>query len=330
MKIFFSAPKRWLVLLAFTSILFCGCGSSATDDIALDLTPDEGRVAHQSWGSYNLYRYEGGSWIPVIDLGAEVQGVPTLGERPVLLVHGLGSRIDTGKFSDLAANLVSNGATSAFGFEYDSLDPIGTNAGYFTNALQFLTRIEKDRVWRVVGHSMGALVARSSFEQGATLDVADIGNIASFAAGPHLGSDVARALQDAGSDTVDQALQDSILDGKLDFRNADDTPVKVTGDEPSFAQLVPNSTFLTALNANVSHPQWSYRTLAGNERSNEFRVLNEILGVTADDGIVDVDSANAPVVNQVRTDVVPYDHVTIVEAQPSILVILDQLALLTQ
>lgn len=322
----FLLSRYFILLFATLSLFLAGCGESA-DDIALDLTPDEGRVPHQSWGSYRLYTYTADGWRPVINLGDEVLDLPALGDRPVVILHGLGSRIDTGKFNSLASSLVANGATSVFGFEYDSLDPIPTNASHFANALKFLTRTEKNKVMRVVGHSMGALVARSAFEGGATFEVAQVGNIVSLVAGPQLGSEVAKELQESDPALVERALQDAVLDGQLDFRNADGTPVKVTGDEPSFAQLVPNSNFLNSLNTNVSHDQWAYRSLAGTDRGDELQALNQVLGVFADDGIVNVGSANAAVSNPLRTDTVPFDHVRITEAQPSIAVILEQLGL---
>lgn len=329
MKRFSSGLRRWSALLALACLLFSGCGNSA-DDLALDLTPDEGYVAHQSWGGYRLYQYDARSWRTLVDLSAQNGVIPVVGERPVVILHGLGSRIDTGKFSDLADNLIANGATSVFGFEYDTLDPIETNGTHFRNALVFLTQNEKNRVWRFVGHSMGALVARSAFENGTTYDMALTGNLVCFPAGPHLGSEIAEKLQGSSQDVIDRALQDAVLNGELNFRNADNTPVKVTGDEPSFAQLVPNSSFLTALNidAAVKHPQFSYRTMAGNDRGTNLEALNRILGVLAEDGMVNVDSANAAVIGPVQTDVVPFDHTEIVSEQPSILVILDQLELL--
>lgn len=327
MSIFRSGLRRWSALLALVCLLFTGCGDSI-DDIALDLTPDDGYVAHQSWGGYRLYRYDAGSWRTVVDFSTTNEQLPTVGERPVVILHGLGSRIDTGRFSDLAENLVANGATSVFGFEYDSLDPIETNGVHFRNALTFLTQNEKNRVWRFVGHSMGALVARSAFESGTTFDMDATNNIACFPAGPHLGSPIAAQLSASSQNVVDSALQDAVLNGELDFRNADNTPVKVTGDEPSLAQLAPNSAFLNALNGAINHPQFSYRTMAGNERGDELEALNRILGVFADDGLVDVESANAAGIGPVQTDVVPYDHTEIVGEQPSILVILDQLDML--
>lgn len=330
--------QPWKILkvaLLLLTLIFVGCGSS-DEDMVTDSSDNpnnmqpQGPVAHQSWGSYRLYRYENGDWFPLIDLGNEVEQVPNLGDTPVLILHGLGSRIDTGRFNALAENLIANGATRVIGFEYDSLDPISTSSTYLNLAIAYLTSEETNLQWRVVGHSLGALVARSSFESGATFDMASDGNRVSFPAGPHLGSPIAEELQESDPDLVEQALQEAVLDNELDFRNADGTPVDVTGDEPVFAQLVPGSLFLENLNFEAAnqHPQFNYYTVAGTERGDALEALNRILGVFADDGLVDVESANAGVIGPIQTDTVPYDHTEIVEAQSAILVIQDHLGLL--
>ena len=123
----------------------------------------------------------------------------------------------------------------------------------------------------------------------------------SFAAGPHLGSEVAQKLQESDPDLVEQALKEVVLNGELDFRNADGSRVDVTGEEPVFAQLVPNSVFLQNLNFEAAnrHAQFSYRTVAGTERGDSFEAFNRVLGVFADDGLVNVESANAQVIGPV-------------------------------
>ncbi len=323
-----------ITLLLSLLCLFAGSGcggSSVGDTFDAPSIGSDNAVAHQSWGSYRLYRYESGQWFTVVDLGQEIEAPPVLGERPVLLIHGLGSNIRGEKFKALAQNLVANGATQVVGFEYDTLDPVSTNSTYLNLAIQFLTRNEQGVRWRVVGHSLGALVARSSFEaSNGSLDFAASGNLVSFAAGPHLGSEVAQKLQESDPDLVEQALKEVVLNGELDFRNADGSRVDVTGEEPVFAQLVPNSVFLQNLNFEAAnrHAQFSYRTVAGTERGDSFEAFNRVLGVFADDGLVNVESANAQVIGPVQTDTVPFNHSQIVEAQASILVILDQLDLI--
>lgn len=322
-------------LLTFLSIFFlspflAGCGDSIVDDPISRLGPDTGqRVPHQSWNSYRLYSYQNGTWNTVVNLGVPVADQPALGDRPVVILHGLGSNIFSGRFSDLAENLLDGGATSVFGFEYDTLDSIDTNSTFFIQALNYLTQAEKDKTFRFVGHSMGALVARAAFESGTNFDMAATNNIASFPAGPHQGSEVAQELQTADSNLVDQVVAQLVLNGQIDFYNADGRLVDVTGDEVSFQQLTPNSNFLNTLNfeAATAHPQFVYRTVAGTTQG-EFAALNQLLGVVTDDGLINIDSANAPVIGPASTQTVPFDHSTIVSAQPALLVILDQLELL--
>lgn len=311
------------LLMAVFSL--CGCGDFV-DRLGTD---SEQRVPHQSWGSYNLYQYRNGGWALLVDLGVPTRSVPDLGERPVVLVHGLGDRI-IGPFDGLAQNLLSNGATNVFAFEYDSLDPIQTNGGYFAEALDFLTTREVNRRFRIVAHSMGCLVARSQFENGRTFDMAQNGNLVSLVAGPHQGSPVATELSSMDATLAKEAIAQLILNGELLFFNASGEPVDVVGTEPSFAQLVPGSDFLERLNfeADTHHPQFIYRTIAGNERGVDYQVFAQLIGVFADDGIVEVESANSAVVGQVQTATVPYNHTEVVEEQAAQLVILQQIGLL--
>lgn len=325
--------KRHPLLLLITfALLLCGCGNSTVEDPIGQLgTNTDSRVPHQSWGFFRLYLYQDGNWNPVFDRGQPTGGQPTLGDTPVVLVHGLGSNIVQGRFNDLADNLIANGATSVFGFEYDSLDPIATNGSFFAQAIGYLTTIENDKTFRIVAHSMGALVVRTQTESGQDFQMADQDNIISFVAGPHLGSEVAAELAEGPSDIVEEALAQIVLNGELSFFNADGTPVDVTGEEPSFAELAPGSSLLASINttaAATSHPQFIYRTLAGDQRGEDLETFDRILGVFADDGLVDVQSANATVIGPETTQTVPFDHSSIVQAQPSLLVILDQLNLI--
>ena len=309
-----------------------GCGSSSDNNITDPTANNDGggRVEHQSWGSYRLYRYEAGTWQLVVDLGQATGARPLLNERPVLIIHGLGSNIYSGRLNPLADSLLSNGATSIFGFEYDTLDPISTNSTFLNQALAYLTTDEDSRTFRIVGHSLGALVARSSFESGATFDMAPTGNLVSFVAGPHLGSEVAQRLISDSQSIVDEALAKLIFNGELTFENSDRRQVKVTGDEVVFQEIALNSNFLNTINFEASnkHPQFEYRTLAGNDRNSDYEAFNRILGVFADDGLVNVESANALVIGALQSEVVPFDHSSIITEQGPLLVVLDQLGLL--
>jgi palmitoyl protein thioesterase len=322
-------------IIALLTLLTFGCGGSTTDSTLNDpigrLGTNTGdRVPHQNWGSYRLYEYDGTNWQRIIELGTPTGGRPALNERPVVIAHGLGSSIVSGELSPLAQNLLSNGATSVFGFEYDSLAPISENSVYFGQALQYLTEAESDRTFRVVGHSMGGLVARGAFESGVVFGMADSGNLVSFAATPHQGAEVADELVNGDSNIVDEAIAQLILNGELDFFNSNGQPVDVRGSESGIRDLIPNSPFLVDLNfdASANHPQFVYRTVAGTERGTNYEAFDRILGIFADDGIVNVPSANAQVIGPVATETVPFDHSTIVADQVPQLVILSQIGLL--
>lgn len=326
-------PQLLLLSLFLFSLLASGCGSSS-DDNTTDPTANNnggsGRVEHQSWNSYRLYRYEAGTWQLVVDLGQATGARPLLNERPVLIIHGLGSNIYSGRLNNLADSLLSNGATSIFGFEYDTLDPISTNSTFLNEAIAYLTADEGGRTFRIVGHSLGALVARSSFESGATFDMAPTGNLVSFVAGPHLGSEVAEDLISDSQTIVDEALAELILNGELTFENSDRRQVEVRGDEAVFQELSLNSNFLNTINFEAAnkHPQFQYRTIAGNNRGSDFEAFNRILGTFADDGLVNVESANATVIGPLESQVVPFDHSSIIIEPGPLLVVLDQIGLL--
>ena len=317
-----------LSVLFFAAPIIAGCGDSLLDDSVNRLGSDtQSRVAHESWGFYRLYRYESGTWQTVVDQQGPTGQRPLLNERPVLLVHGLGSNISSDRLNNLADSLVSSGATSVFGFEYDSLDPISTNGAFLIEAMNYLTADEQARVWRLVGHSMGGLVVRSAIESRVDLGTAPDGNLVSFVAVPHLGSEVAEELQEEDSSIVQQAIAQLVLNGDLFFFNADGRPIDVMGTEPSFQELVPNSAFLEALNFEASnrHPEWIYRTLAGTERDRDYEVFNRAIGVFADDGIVNVGSATAAVIGPAEQSTVPQDHSAIILAESAVLIILRQL-----
>ncbi len=316
------------LLLCLALLGLGGCGGSS-DNLGQDLNPigpPAGAVPHRSWGGYRLYTYDGVGWQLLVNVDGPVAGVPALGARPVLVVHGLGSTISRGRLNTLAERLENAGATAIFGFEYDTLDPIARNASLLGEALDFLTRRETSRRWRVVAHSLGALVARSSFESGRTFNMATTGNLVSLVAGPHQGSPIAAELRQADPSVVDQALEEVVLNGELNFYNADGSRVDVSGNETVFAQLVPNSSFLDSLNFEAfnNHPQFEYRTLAGTQRGDRLEAFNRTLGVFADDGIVNVPSANAAVIGPASTEVTPHDHNDIIEDMDALLIALAQ------
>ncbi len=301
MKTFF----RFLAASAICLTLV-GCGDSS-ENILQPINDSVSRVDHVSWDTYNLYRFENGGWAPVVSRGEEIADLPNIGERPAIILHGLGSEINGGRFNALAESLRSSGATSVFGFEYDTLDGIAKNGGFFADAFSVLTDASPNTQWTIVGHSMGALVARQTLESGIPFNVG-AGNRAVFVAGPHLGSPVADALQEDDPDVIQDGLTTLVLNGKMEFRNIDTSRVRVFGSEQGLTDLRTNSAALAALNADVNdHPQFEYRTIAGNFKDGTYASLNDRLNVDTDDGLITVASGNAAI-GQVDSSLLNFDH----------------------
>ena len=156
------------------------------------------------------------------------------------------------------------------------------------------------------------------------------GNQVSLVAGPHEGSPVATELAKMDPTIAQEAIAQLVLNGQLLFFNSNGTPIDVMGDEPVFAQITPGSSFLEALNQNAAlrHPQFVYYTMAGDDRGLAYQIFAQLIGVFADDGIVNVESANSPLVGQIQSVVAAYDHTAIIDEQAPQLVILRQLGLL--
>lgn len=320
-------PRILLMLLWSTFV--CGCGGSSFVGNTIDsISETVTRVPHVEWNSYNLYRYENGSWTPIVKQGEILNGIPNLGPRPALIVHGLGSDIASGRFDDLATGMQQSGVTAVLGFEYDTLDGVGDNGNLLIEALGLLTAENPGLQWRIAAHSMGTLVARVAMESGIPFDMAPTGNRAALVAGPHLGSEVADEVQ-ARPNIFQEVLQLLVLNGKMEFRNANGKRAAVNGQERGFTDLRTDSVFLANQNFEAAnhHPQFEYRTMAGNERGVDYEALNRLLGVFLDDGVVDVASANATVIGQLQIAVGDADHSAIVEDDGAILQILKFLGL---
>lgn len=317
--------RLWLVLL---TIFLCGCGDSFFEDTFESVRESVTRVPYAEWETYNLYRFQDGVWIPVVAHSTVQSGIPQLGSRPALIVHGLGSDIASGRFDDLAIALQQSGVTDVLGFEYDTLDGIGDNGDLLIEALTLLTEQNPGLQWRIAAHSMGSLVTRVALESGVPFDVAPAGNRAVLVAGPHLGSEVADEVQ-ARPNLFQEVLQLLVLNGKMEFRNANGDRAAVNGQERGFTDLRTDSSFLADQNFEAAnhHPQFEYRTVAGAERGADYEALNRLLGVFLDDGVVDVSSANAAVIGPVQTAVGYADHSAIVEDPAAILQILTFLGL---
>jgi pimeloyl-ACP methyl ester carboxylesterase len=319
---------RRRIALSLFCLLLSGCGGSFVDNTVGSVQQTVTRVPYVEWNAYNLYRFQNGDWVPIIAQGEVLGDVPNVGDRPALIVHGLGSDIASGRFNELAISLQQSGVTAVLGFEYDTLDSIAGNGDLLIDALGLLTEENPGLVWRIAAHSMGTLVTRVALESGIPFDVAETGNVAALVAGPHLGSEVADEVQ-ARPNVFQEALQLLVLNGKMEFRNADGARVAVNGQEQGFTDLRTDSFFLMTQNFEAAnrHPQFEYRTMAGNARGTDYEALNRLLGVFLDDGVVDVASANATVIGQVQIAVGNADHSTIVEDPAAIVQILQFLGL---
>jgi hypothetical protein len=292
-----------LLLTLFTVITLTGCGADDAPDFIVD--PLNDLPDHQYWRSANAYRFENGNWNRFITLG-QVSFTPTLGDRPVILVHGLGGSIIDNDFGPLAAFLLqTNLATDVIGFEYDSQDSIPTNGDFLRSMIGTLAAQNPDRTFTIIGHSMGGLVARAAI-QGGTLPIAATGNNLITLGTPHLGSPIASAIQDTTDLPQRTAVLSILNDGG--FRNSDGTPSEVDIYSPGITELRPESTVLQSLNANIgNHPQFNYFTIAGTAQG-DLAFANTVFGVSTDDGLVTVESANTALLNQVGTAAVPVEH----------------------
>lgn len=295
------------LLAGLLVLMLAGCGS--TDSTPQRLAdPTNQLPQHFNWGAYNLYRYEpgpNGRWIKIVSLGI-LQETPVLGDRPVLLTHGLGGSIRNDQLVPMAQNLFDNNlASSVFGFEYDTQDGIAANGVFYRQALGLLNSSGPPGLnWTLICHSMGGLVARAALQAG-PLPIAASGNRFITLGTPHLGSPMAGAVQNAGV-----AAQAAVI-FQLDqggFTNADGNPSEVDLLSQGFTDLRTDSLFLAALNVDMgNHPQARFFTVAGTDEGN-LREVNDLLGVTTDDGLVTVASANPAALGAVDSGLAPVSH----------------------
>lgn len=304
--------RRHLPGLALGMMTFfvLGCGSIDENQLA---DPTNQLPGHLVWNSYNLYRYDpapASRWTPIVTQGQLVTNLPALGQRPVLIAHGLGGSIRANTFNGLAQHLVDNQVASTIvGFEYDSQDSIASNGSFYTQALQLLNS-GPDRVnWGLIGHSMGGLVARASIQSN-TLPIAAQGNRLITLGTPHFGSAVANAAQESNSSALRGTFVGVLNQGG--FVNADGNPSEVSLLAQGITDLRTDSVFLADLNNNIGNGgQVNTFTLAGT-RTGSFQTLNDLLGVSTNDGFVTIASANPVELFPLATAEVPADHVQLV------------------
>lgn len=283
-----------------------GCSGEGTSQALAD--PTDQLPTHVAWGSYNLYRYEpgpGGQWIKIVDLGV-LQEMALLGDRPVLLTHGWGGSIRNNLMVPLAQDLFDKGlATSVFGFEYDSQDGITANGRFYREAVDLLSSFgPADQNWTLINHSMGGLVARAALQNG-PLPIAAVGNRLITLGTPHFGSPVANAVQNA--DAATQSLVLIHLD-QGGFMNSDGNPCEADLQSQGFTDLRTDSQFLIDLNFEMAnHPQARIFTIGGTEKGG-LQQANDALGVTTDDGLVTLASANPIEIAAAGSGTAPVTH----------------------
>ena len=285
------------------------------------------RPAHVDWPSYNLYVYENGKFVEYLHQGQPVSGrtLPDVGNRPFMVVHGLGSNIPNFN-STVQGVLGSQSYTTVLGFEYDTLSGITTTGPRLRQAYNLVEQ-NTGRDWHHLAHSMGCLISRQGIETGGAMPYQS--NNVVLAAGPHIGSPIINALQ-ANEGVFTQFITALVINNLMDFKNADGTPCKVSLNDQGFIDLANGSSALAALNANAasSHPKETYRTLGGNNRGLIFAAVNYIVGVNLDDGFVNLVSANpGNLIGSTESQAVPDNHLNITtDAGNGLRVILEYLA----
>lgn len=282
-------------------------------DIHFVLVSFASRPGYQVWNSYNGYAFErdpqGQLQLRQFVAGGSLVGsLPALGSRPLMLVHGLGDNVrDDPRWLNLARRFLDSGtATGVVAFEYDTQDSVARNGQLLR---QFYQLVGAGMRWRHVAHSMGSLVSRACFEQGGSLPLAASGNRAFFLCGPHLGTPVVPVLQ-GNLSVAKRFLRYLVLNEVLIFRNQDGSLCDVEVSRPGFTDLGPGSAFLQQLNQDAAnhHAQVVYATLGGTSRGLDYTLLDLVLGVSPDDGLVFLNSANFSGLSSQLSTTAAVDH----------------------
>ena len=105
-----------------------------------------------------------------------------------------------------------------------------------------------------------------------------------------------------------------VMNDVLDFTNSNFERCQVSAQDPGFQDLADGSPVTGALNQNAAqhHPQFTYNTMAGDDRGLEFDLLDDIIGQDFDDGLVDIASANFSGLGQKSAELAPVSHITAV------------------
>lgn len=259
-----------------------------------------GHVPYEPWAGYNLYVYKvlaNGKYgfVKFVDQSRVIAGFD-LGERPLLIVHGLGGSIRDGEMDKMAEHMRVNGNfTSIVGFEYDTLASIAQTAGRCRSAIAqlnappFRPSGSPLRQWSHIAHSLGTLVTRSAFEMRNAARLPIAGARVALVCSPSLGTPIATRQE-----KMQSFVKYMVLNNNTNWVNSNGQECKVTGKEPSFVDMRPKSNYVQQLNARVAHPQAVYVALAGGKRLPRTQALDIIAGVYVTDGLVNLDSATTP------------------------------------
>lgn len=281
-------------------------------DIHFVLAEPESSSSYRVWNTYNGYVFElngnGQAVRRPLVVGGVLQGaLPNLGSRPLMLVHGLGDTIRAdSRWTDLAQRFLNNGvASGVVAFEYDTQDSCANNGAFLR---QYYSLLGAQKQWRHLAHSMGCVVSRCGFESG-NLPIQASSNKAFFLSGPHIGSPAISVLQ--GSLTLSQRVfRYMVLNGFLTFENVDGSSCDVDTQRAGFSDLRSDSPLLRQLNNGAAgrHPQLDYATLGGNRRGFSYWFLDYMMGITLDDGLVNLPSANFTGMGSLQSNTAPVDH----------------------
>ena len=287
-------------------------------DLTVILVHPQALPPHQFWSGYNGYQINSdGSLRQFVTQGVVSDTLPSLGAHPVMLVHGLGDQIQGDpRWPALGQRLLQGGqATEVVAFEYDSQDSIAKTGQFLS---QYYALLNHPGPWGHAAHSMGTLVSRSAFETNNPFQPV-AGSKAMLLCGPHLGSAAIDVLR-GSLPLSERILRYLILNDVMTFRNPDGSASQVDVNNPGFANLSSNSPFLQALNANADqhHPNVSYATLGGNAPGLKFTILDDLIGVQLDDGLVSLPSANFAGLGQVQSLVAPVNHSSALEEDSSL------------
>lgn len=269
--------------------------------------------------------------------GIQQLNQPNNSSSHILLVHGLD---DPGKvWMNLAPELINKGY-NVWQLTYPNDQAIQQSAKFLNQQLAFLYQ-SRIKNLTIIAHSMGGLVSREALTNSELLEPPDAKPEVDqliMVATPNHGSQLARFR--LLSEIREQL--DRLLRGEAQWLDA-----IADGAGEAGIDLLPNSTFLTALNARVQPQTTRYHIIAGIIGNEERLALKKQLGQHSEypsiveiidklseklgDGLVTLESVK---LNNTPVEIVPGNHLSIIRnvsstsnrVPPAIPVILSLLA----